>query len=75
MPVSFPSLYARTGDLFKRKTSVVIRRLYMFHEGKTSVRVTLTLRFVEKFRDGLRLLFLLVFLFHFLLAPRENFSP
>lgn len=72
MPVSFLLPLPRTGDLFKRKTSVVIRRLYMFHEGKTSVRVTLTFRFVENFVTVFSLLLLL--LFHFLLlAPREIF--
>lgn len=63
------SLCARTGDLFKRKTSVVIRRLYMFHEGAMSVRVTLTFRFLENSVT----VFLLAFLFHFPLAPRGIF--
>jgi len=41
----------------------------MFHEGKTSVQVTLTFRFVENFVT----VFFLFFLFHFLLAPRKIF--
>lgn len=78
MPVSFLLPLPRTGDLFKRKTSVVIRRLYMFHEGKTSVRVTLTFRFVENFVTVFSLLLLLLLL---LLPPLSssratgNFSP
>lgn len=57
MPVSFLFYYTPArADLFKRKTSAVIRRLYMFHEERaTSVQLATTDAPFREFRDGLLL--------------------